>query len=97
MQRTQQEVQRDHLLRRAVVFVLASLHLVIAMTAFVAHADAVSVVAFDVTAFHGKGATVIERTVSRHKEVIPRISSKPTLSMITLQLLDGILLRRSRV
>ncbi len=79
MQRTQQEVERDHLLRRAVVLVLPALQLVIPVSAFVAYADAVGVVVLYVAAFHGEGATVVEGAVTGHVEVIAGVCAEASL------------------
>ena len=93
MQRTQQFVQRDHLLRCAVVLVLGNREIfhfslflftsgendfVLAVTAFVAYPDAIRIVSFDVTSSDAEWATVVERTISPHVEVIPRVLAEAT-------------------
>ena len=73
-------MQRDHLLRRAVVFVLAIKRwLVFAVTAFVAYSYRMSVVVLDVAAFDAERSAVVEGAVSGHVEVVARISSETTL------------------
>ena len=79
MQRTQQFVQRDLLLRRTIVLILpVERWLVLSVSSFVAHPDAIRIVSFDVTASDAKRSTVIERTVSPHIEVIPRVLAEAT-------------------
>ena len=108
----QQEVEGDHLLCRAIVLVLRdreifhfSLFLfpsgendfVLPVTAFVAYTDAVGVVVLDVAAFDAERSAVVEGAVTGHVEMIARIRSEASLGMITLQLLDAIRLRRTRI
>ena len=79
MQRTQQFVQRDLLLRRAVILVLpVERWLVIAMSSFVAHSDAIGIMSSHMAAFELLGSTVIERTISAHVEVITRVLAEAT-------------------
>ena len=67
------------------------------MSAFVAYAYRVGVVAFDVAAFDADGATVVERAVAGHVEVIAGVLAEATLGVITLQALDGVALTRTCV
>ena len=67
------------------------------MSAFVAYAYRVGVVAFDVAAFDAEGATVIQGAVSGRVKVIAGVGSEATLGVITLQALDGVALTRTCV
>ena len=79
MKRTQQFVQRDLLLCRAIVLILSvERWLVLAMSSFVAHSDAICIVSFDVTSSDAKWATVVKRTVTTHIEVITRVLAEAT-------------------
>ena len=67
------------------------------MSAFVAYAYRVGVIAFDVAAFDTDGATVIQGAVSGYIEVIAGVGSEASLGVITLQALDGVALTRTCV
>ena len=112
MQRTQQEVQRDHLLCCAVVFVLRdreifhfSLFLftsgendfVLPVSAFVAHAYRVSVIVLDVAAFDADGSAVVEGAVTGHVKVITGVLAEAFALVTCLELLNREVLTWLRV
>ena len=112
MQRTQQFVQRDLLLGRAVVLVLGNREIfhfslflftsgendfVLPVSAFIAHADAMRIVSFDVAASDAKGATVVERTITTHIEVITRVLAEATGPVACSEFLQGKVLARTGV
>ncbi len=88
-------MEGDHLLGGAIILVLVALRLVIAVSAFIAYAYRVGVVVLGVATLHGEGTTIVQSSVSRDEEMITWISSEASLGMITLQLLDGVRLRRT--
>ena len=98
MQRTQQEVEGDHLLRSSVVFVLAiKRRFVLPVAAFVAYAYRVGVVVLDVAARDAEGTTVVEGAVTGHVEVIAGVGSEASLLVTRLELLDREVLTWLRV
>ncbi len=85
MQGGKQEVQGDQLLGGAVVLILfVQGWLVLAMSALIAYADTVRVVAGNVAAFDAEGATVVERAVTGHVEVIAGVGAEASFGMIFL-------------
>ena len=95
MQQLQNLIQDDHLLSRAIVFVLVFWTARVAT--FVADPDTVRVVAFDVTPTLTDRSTIIQTTIPSHIEVITRIDAEATCTMATHQILDGEVLVGTRV
>ncbi len=91
-------MQRDFLLGCAVVLVLSvEWWLVLAVTAFVAHADAIGVVTSYVATFEAERAAVVERTVTPDVEVIPWVLAEATGPVACSKFPKGEVLTRTRV
>lgn len=83
-------VEGEELLGGAVVFVFVLGGLGVA--AFVTYADAVRIVAFDVTSCYAQWTTVVDVAVSTYVEVIAGPGAEASTSVIDLEHLEGIAL-----
>ena len=92
VQQTQHLVEHHHLFRRAVV--LAVIFRRVADTALVAYADAVGVVSRHMAALHADGSAVVQRTVTTHIQVVPRIVAIAACLVAALQSFYREVLRR---
>ena len=105
-------MEGDHLLRRAVVFVLRdreifhfSLFLftsgendfVLPVSAFIAYADGVGVVVLGVATLDAERSAVVEGAVTGHVKVIAGVVAEAFALVARLEFLDGEALARLRV
>ena len=87
--------QGEHLPQHRLLHLSAIIHK--GRAALIAHANTMCVIASHVAPFDCKRPRIVERAITADVEVVPRVLTKSTPLVITLQLLHRVALRRPRV